>query len=578
MISDGETYGVFQLESNGMTNFMKELKPNSFEDIIAGISLYRPGPMDQIPRYIKNKNHPDQVKYLHPQLEHILQVTYGCIIYQEQVMQLVRDLAGYSLGRSDLVRRVMSKKKIEMMAKERVNFIDGIVEDGKIIVPGCVRNGINAEVAAEIFDELGEFAKYGFNKCHAAAYAVIAYQTAWLKYYYPVEFTAALISSVMGSSGRVAEYIMHSKNLNIEVLPPDINESFIKFTVSEKYIRFGLAAVKNVGINAIASIIRGREEKGKFKSLYDFLNKVDLSLINKRAVESLIKCGAFDSLGAKRSQMLAVHEKLMDGVQEQKKRNVEGQLSLFDTIETTETMEQNIYPNIEEYPQNMLLSMEKEMLGLYVSGHPLLEYKEILDKKISITTADLIKHSDEEDVEKDIEDLSLDGQKVIMGGIFASIKQKSTKNNAMMAFAQLEDLFGTIEVIIFPKTYEENLSFIKPDSIVLVEGRVSQREDEETKIICMKITPLAESVQQNPGKLYVKIDSTLKPDILSEVCQILARYKGEQPVYVVDEGKKTDSAKAQVMVADKNLWVNVKDELITELVMLLGKECVAIKK
>lgn len=578
MISDGETYGVFQLESNGMTQFMKELKPSSLEDIIAGVSLYRPGPMDQIPRYIKNKNNPELVKYLHPKLEEILKVTYGCVIYQEQVMQVFRELGGYSLGRSDLVRRVMSKKKVDVMALERTNFINGIVEGDKIIVPGCVRNGIDADIASHIFDELAEFAKYGFNKSHAAAYAIIAYQTAWLKCFYPVEFTAALITSVMGVSSKVAEYIMQSKNLNIEVLPPDINESFIKFTVSEKNIRFGLAAVKNVGINAIASIIRGREEKGSFKSLYDFLNKVDLSLLNKRAVESLIKCGAFDSLGAKRSQMLAVHEKLMDGVQEQKKRNVEGQLSLFDTIETTETLEQNIYPNIEEYPQNMLLSMEKEMLGLYVSGHPLLEYKDILSKRTSMTTADLIKHSDEEEVEKDIEDLSLDGQKVIMGGIFASIKQKSTKNNAMMAFAQLEDLYGTIEVIIFPKTYEENLSYIKPDSIVLIEGRVSQREDEETKIICMKITPLAEAVQQNPGKLYIKINSTIKPEILSQVSQVLGRYKGEQPVYVVDEGKKTDSSKAQVMVADKNLWVSIKDELITDLVKLLGKECVAIKR
>ena len=578
MISDGETYGVFQLESNGMTQFMKELKPSSLEDIIAGVSLYRPGPMDQIPRYIKNKNNPEEVKYLHPKLEDILQVTYGCVIYQEQVMQVFRELGGYSMGRSDLVRRAMSKKKADVMAKERVNFINGIVEYGKIIVPGCVRNGINAEIATQIFDELAEFAKYGFNKSHAAAYAIIAYQTAWLKYYYPVEFTAALITSVMGSSGKVAEYIMHSKNLNIEILPPDIDESYIKFTVSQKNIRFGLAAVKNVGINAIASIIRGREEKGSFKSLYDFLNKVDLSLINKRTVESLIKCGAFDSVGAKRSQMLAVYEKLMDGVQEQKKRNGEGQLSIFDTIETTETIEQNIYPNIEEYPQNILLSMEKEMLGLYVSGHPLLEYKEILDRRTSITTADLIKHSDEEDEEKSIEDLSYDGQKVIMGGILASVKQKSTKNNAMMAFAQLEDLYGTIEVIIFPKTYEENLRFIKPDSIVLIEGRVSQREDEETKIICGKITPLAEAEQQNPGKLYIKINSSVKPESLSQVSQILTRYKGQQAVYVVDEGKKIDGRKAHVMVADKNIWVDIKDELIAELAKLLGPECVAIKK
>lgn len=578
MISDGETYGVFQLESNGMTQFMKELKPSSLEDIIAGVSLYRPGPMDQIPRYVQNKYHPEKVKYLHPKLEDILQVTYGCVIYQEQVMQVFRELGGYSMGRSDLVRRAMSKKKADVMAKERENFINGIVEDGKIIVPGCVRNGIDAEVASQIFDELAEFAKYGFNKSHAAAYAIIAYQTAWLKYYYPVEFTAALITSVMGSSGKVAEYIMHSKNLNIEILPPDINESYTKFTVSEKKIRFGLAAVKNVGINAIASIIRGREEKGCFKTLYDFLNKVDLSCINKRTVESLIKCGAFDSLGAKRSQMLAVYERLMDGVQEQKKRNVEGQLSLFDTIETTDSMEQNIYPNIEEYPQNMLLSMEKEMLGLYVSGHPLMEYKELLDKKISITTADLINHSDEEDVEKNIEDLSYDGQRVIMGGILASVKQKSTKNNSLMAFAQLEDLYGTIEVIIFPRTYEENTRFIKTDSIVLVEGRVSQREDEETKIICEKIIPLAEAEQQNPGKLYIKIDSAAQPDILENIKKVLSRYKGEQPVYVVDEGKKSDSNKAQIMVADKSMWVNIKDELLTELAKILGKECVAVKK
>lgn len=578
MISDGETYGVFQLESNGMTQFMKELKPSSLEDIIAGVSLYRPGPMDQIPRYIKNKNNPELIKYLHQKLEDILQVTYGCVIYQEQVMQVFRELGGYSMGRSDLVRRAMSKKKADVMAKERENFINGIVEDGKVIVPGCVRNGINADIASQIFDELAEFAKYGFNKSHAAAYAIVAYQTAWLKYYYPVEFTAALITSVMGSSGKVAEYIMHSKNLHIEILPPDINESYIKFTVSEKNIRFGLAAVKNVGINAIASIIRGREEKGSFKSLYDFLNKVDLSLINKRTVESLIKCGAFDSLGAKRSQMLAVYEKLMDSVQDQKKRNVEGQLSLFDTIETTDTMEQNIYPNMEEYPQNILLSMEKEMLGLYVSGHPLMEYKDILDKKTSITTADLIKHSDEEDAEKNIEDLSYDGQRVIMGGILASVKQKSTKNNTLMAFVQLEDLYGTIEVIIFPKTFEENARFIKPDSIVLVEGRVSQREDEETKIICGKITPLAEVEQQNPGKLYIKINSSAHPDILSQVSKILMRYKGEQPVYVVDEGKKIEGSKAHVMVADKNMWVNIKDSLLDELTKLLGQECVAIKK
>lgn len=577
MISDGETYGVFQLESNGMTQFMKELKPSNLEDIIAGISLYRPGPMDQIPRYIQNKNNPDKIKYRHPKLEPILQVTYGCIIYQEQVMQVVRDLGGYSWGRSDLVRRAMSKKKADVMAKERENFINGIVEDGKIIVPGCVRNGIDAEIASQIFDELAEFAKYGFNKSHAAAYAIVAYQTAWLKYYYPVEFTAALITSVMDSSGKVAEYIMHSKNLNIEILPPDINESFTKFTVSNKNIRFGLAAVKNVGINAIDSIITARKEKGSFKSLYDFMNKVDLNLINKRTVESLIKCGAFDSLGAKRSQMLAVYEKLMDGVHEQKKRNVEGQLSLFDSIETADTMEQNIYPNIEEYPQKVLLSMEKEMLGLYISGHPLLEYEEILKNKTSITTADLIKHNDD-DAEKSIEDLSYDGQRVVMGGIITGIKQKSTKSNSLMAFVQLEDLYGTIEVIIFPKTFEECAGLIKTDSIVLVKGRVNQREDEETKIICERIIPLEEVEQQTQSKLYIKINSALQEDILEQVKKILGCYKGEQPVYVVDEGQKTQNNRPHVMVADKSIWVNVKDELIEELTKLLGRDCVAVKK
>ncbi len=577
MISEGETYGVFQLESNGMTQFMKELKPSSLEDIIAGISLYRPGPMDQIPRYIQNKYHPEKIKYHHQKLEDILQVTYGCVIYQEQVMQVFRDLGGYSMGRSDLVRRAMSKKKADVMAKERENFINGIVENGEIKVQGCVRNGISAEIATEIFDELAEFAKYGFNKSHAAAYAIIAYQTAWLKYYYPVEFTAALITSIMGNSAKVAEYIMQSKNLNIEILPPDINESYIKFTVYDKNIRFGLAAVKNVGNNAIAAIIRGREEKGHFKSLYDFLNKVDLSLINRRTVESLIKCGAFDSLGAKRSQMLAVYEKLLDSVQDQKKRNVEGQLSFFDTIESSDTLEQNLYPNIEEYAQNELLSMEKEMLGLYISGHPLLEYKDILTNKTSITTAELIKTNDEDDVEVET-DFSYDNKRVIIGGIVVSIKQKSTKNNNMMAFVQLEDLYGTIELIVFPKTFEEYGKFIKTDSIVLVEGKVSQREDEETKIICQKIRPLTEAVQENTGKLYVKINTSTQPDILEHIKKILSGYKGQQPVYVVDDSRRTTGNKAQIMIADKAMWVNIQDSLIEELGKLLGQDCVAVKK
>ncbi|MDD4503577.1 MAG: DNA polymerase III subunit alpha, partial [Clostridiaceae bacterium] len=453
MISQGETYGVFQLESGGMTQCFKELKPNCLEDIIAGISLYRPGAMDQIPQYIRNKHNPDKLQYMHPSLEHILDVTYGCIIYQEQVMQIVRDLGGYSMGRSDLVRRAMGKKKADVMAKERENFINGIVDEtGSIVVAGCVRNGIPAKTAAEIFDEVAKFAGYGFNKSHAAAYAIIAYQTAWLKYYYPVEFSAALITSVMGNSKKVAEYIQHCKGLDIEVLPPDVNESSVSFTVKENKMRFGLAAVKNVGINAIQSIIKARQEKGRFEGLYDFLKKIDYSVINKRTVESLIKCGAFDCFHVYRSRMLAVYEKLMESIQGQKKSNVEGQISLFDTMEDAEDILGNIYPEINEYPKRNLLSMEKEMIGLYISGHPLEEYKSELKALVTITTAEFVMDNETE-VQEAGGNFELDGKRVTIGGIIVSVKQKTTKTNNMMAFVELEDLYGSLEIIVFPKTY-----------------------------------------------------------------------------------------------------------------------------
>ncbi len=573
MISDGETYGVFQLESGGMTQFMKELKPNCLEDIIAGISLYRPGPMDQIPRYIQNKNNPALIKYIHPMLENILQVTYGCVIYQEQVMQVFRDLGGYSMGRSDLVRRAMSKKKADVMAKERQNFINGIIdENGKIIVSGCVRNNIDADAASKIFDELAEFAKYGFNKSHAAAYAIIAYQTAWLKYYYPVEFTAALITSVMGSSKKVAEYIQNSKNMGIEVLPPSINESHISFTVKDKKIRFGLAAVKNVGINAIAAIIKARDEKGQFDSLYDFLQKVDIGVINKRTVESLIKCGAFDSFNIERSKLLAVYEKLMDSIQDQKRNNVEGQISFFDSFDSMPVNE-NIYPDIEEYPQNVLLAMEKEMLGLYISGHPLMEYKEELKDRVSVTTADLIKEKSEGEEYIEVNH-DMDGKKVIMGGIIVSVKQKSTKNNKMMAFVELEDLYGLIELIVFPKIYDNCSHILKADNIVLVEGRVSQREDEDAKIICDRITSME---KKQKGKLYIKVDTESRSGILEEIKKVLSNYKGNQPVYVVDEALRRNG-KPCVRMADKEYWISLCDNLINELKNALGEDCVAVKQ
>jgi len=578
MICEGETYGVFQLESAGMTQFMKELKPNCLEDIIAGISLYRPGPMDQIPRYIKNKHNPQMVKYLHPKLEPILSVTYGCIIYQEQVMQVFRELAGYSMGRSDLVRRAMSKKKADVMAQEKINFINGICdENGNIIVPGCIRNGIDKDTAERIFDEMAEFAKYGFNRSHAAAYAVVAYQTAWLKYYYPVEFTAALITSVMDNSSKVAEYILNSRKLGIEVLPPDINESHINFTVKDKKIRFGLAAVKNVGINAINSIIENRESKGKYESLFDFVNKVDLGVVNKRTVESLIKCGAFDSLGIYRSKLMAVYERFMDCVHDQRKNNIDGQLSLFDNGACDMSIGEEVYPELDEYPKNVMLAMEKEMLGLYISGHPLLEYKEELDSKTSINTSQLIiDQSDEMDMEALI--IQMDNKKVIMGGILESIKAKTTKNNSMMAFAQLEDLYGTIEMIIFPKTYEQYRDLLKPDSIILIEGRISIKEEENAKIICEKIAPLKRDGKNKPGcnKLYIKIDSDENPQILEDIKEVLKKNKGDHPVYIVDEAKKSEG-KPRVMQASRSIWVNINDSLVEELKKICGDKCVALK-
>ncbi len=366
MISEGDTDGVFQLESAGMRQFLKELKPDNFEDIIAGISLYRPGPMDQIPRYIANKQNPESITYAHPALEKILKVTYGCMVYQEQVMQIVRELAGYSLGRSDLVRRAMAKKKTEIMEQERRNFIYGLEDEaGNVIIPGALRNGVPEDKASQIFDEMMEFAKYAFNKSHAAAYALIAYQTAWLKYHYPVEFMAALMNSVMDNSEKVARYIQYCRKKNIQVLPPDINESHIKFTVVDGNIRFGLAAVKNVGLSAIESILKAREEKGKFRSFVDFCHKVDSTSINKRLVESLIKCGAFDTMGIYRSQLMAVYEKVLDSVAQDRKRNVDGQISLFEQLDSFAEvdMEEDILPDIKEFPQKVLLSMEKETLG-----------------------------------------------------------------------------------------------------------------------------------------------------------------------------------------------------------------------
>jgi len=573
MISQGDTYGLFQIESGGMTQCMKELKPSCLEDIIAGNALYRPGAMDQIPKYIRNKHNSNKIQYMHPALEPILDVTYGCIVYQEQVMQIVRDLGGFSMGRSDLVRRAMGKKKADVMAKERENFINGILDEkGNIIVEGCVRKGIPEKTAADIFDEVAKFAGYGFNKSHAAAYAIITYQTAWLKHYHPLEFAAALITSVMGSSKKVAEYIQHCKSQGIEVLPPDINESSVSFTVKDNKIRFGLAAVKNVGTNAILSIIKARQEKGRFEGLYDFLQKIDHSVINKRTVESLIKCGAFDCFGVYRSRLLAVYEKLMDSIQGMKKSNVEGQISMFDDMKNVEAVAVDIYPEIGEYPQKNLLAMEKEMLGLYISGHPLEEYKAELEASVSITTAELLTDADPETGEES-ESLELDGKRVVMGGIIVSVKQKATKTNNMMAFVELEDLYGTLEIIVFPKIYERCRSLLVQDAIVLVEGRVSQREEEAAKIVCDNVKPLKRYCGK---KLYVKINTEQQPDILERLKKVLTEHKGTQPVILVNEADRAKGRNA-VMKADSSIWVDINDRLIGNLKEVAGSDCVAVK-
>ncbi|KGG80704.1 DNA polymerase III subunit alpha [Caloranaerobacter azorensis H53214] len=569
MFSRGETLGVFQFESSGMRQFLKELKPTSFENIIAANSLFRPGPMKQIPKYIENKNNPSKIEYAHPKLEPILGVTYGCMVYQEQVMQIVRDIGGFSMGRSDLVRRAMGKKKMEVMERERQHFIYGkLNENGEVEIPGAIRNGVDEETANKIYDEMIDFAKYAFNKSHSAAYAVLAYQTAWLKCYYPVEFMAALISSVMGNTNSVSLYIQECKRLGIKILPPDVNESYSNFTVNEGKIRFGLAAVKNVGIPAIEAIVRARETGGKFKSFTDFCKRVDLNHVNKRTVESLIKCGAFDSLGVKRAQLLAVYERIIESIHQDKKRNIEGQFSLFESISNSD---KEIYtddlPDIEEFPDKVLLSMEKEMLGIYLSGHPLASYEKELKRISNITTSEIYESLEETENENENFEF-LDGKEVVIGGVITSKRNKITKNNNIMAFATLEDLYGSIELIIFPTTYERYSNYINEDSLVIVRGRLSIHEEEEPKIICDSFSPLAKI---NRERLYLKVSKNKSLSVLNEIKNILSNYTGNVPVYVYLENKN------KTIMAERDYWVDVtNDKLIDNLKKLLGQDCVKV--
>jgi len=490
MFAEGNTLGIFQFESTGMRAILNEMKPDSFENIVAANALYRPGPMSQIPTYIKNKSNPENIEYLHSKLEPILKVTYGCMVYQEQVMQIVRDIGGFSMGRSDLVRRAMGKKKMKVMEEERQYFIHGKKDEkGKLEIRGAVRNGINEKIANLIYDQMIDFAKYAFNKSHSAAYAALAYRSAWLKYYYPVEFMAAQISSIMGNSDSVSKYIRECKRLGIEVLPPDINTSESKFIVKDGKIRFGLAAVKNVGGGAIEEIVLIRNEKGEFESFIDFCEKVPASVLNKRQIESLIKAGAFDSTGAKRSQLMAVYEKTIDGISKQRKNNIEGQVSLFDKGPLTKTfIPKDNLPKLKEFKDKVKLNLEKEMLGIYLTGHPLSEFEDIIEEVSNTNSAELKELNHEHSIEMDKR--LYDGASVSIGGIIIKKQNKVTKNNKLMAFATLEDLYGSVELIIFPNVLDRYSEIIQEDGIVIVEGKLSYKEDESPKIICEGISSI----------------------------------------------------------------------------------------
>ena len=515
---DGNTSGIFQFESQGMTNFMKELKPDCLEDLIAGVSLYRPGPMDQIPRYIRGKQNPGHNEYTHPSLEPILNVTYGCMVYQEQVMQIVRDLAGYSLGRADLVRRAMGKKKLDVMAKEREVFIHGQVdEDGNVVVPGCVRNGIDEVSANKIFDEMAEFAKYAFNKSHAACYAVVSYRTAYLKAYYPAEFMAATLNSYLGNLDKAPQYIDECKRLGIQILKPDINKSFEKFTVevnnSEAVgkIRFGLGAIKNVGKTPVENIVAERQENGEYKNFTDFCERIADTQVNKKCVESLIKAGVFDEFEQTRATLLASFETIMDTIQSGKKKGLNGQVSMFDigTEQEKEEMEKQKYQFNEhpEMPEKELLSMEKEMLGIYISGHPLEKLREQIMHSTNINSMDLVQISEQNLTNSDngangdemanvqarnSKPKFVDGQKVKYAGIITSIKKKYTKNNKIMAFITIEDLYGTAEVLAFENAVIGAGRSLVEENIVLIDGRLSIRDDQEPTIIANEIKDLGE--------------------------------------------------------------------------------------
>ena len=559
-IGTGKTDGIFQLESAGMKSFMKELKPHNLEDIIAGISLYRPGPMDFIPQYLKGKNDRASITYDCPQLEPILAPTYGCIVYQEQVMQIVQELAGYTLGRSDLLRRAMSKKKGDVMQKERQIFVYG---DEANNVPGCIKNGINEKTANKIYDEMIDFAKYAFNKSHAAAYAVVSYQTAWLKYYYPVEYMAALMTSVIENPSKVSEYIYACRQMGIKILPPDINKGEANFSVDEGNIRYGLAAIKSIGRPVIKAIVEDRRELGDFKNLEDFITRLSArEILNKRTVENLIKAGALDVLGGTRKQFMSIYIQIVEHVSQEKKYSMAGQMTLFDLVGEDQKEEFQIkLPNVGEYTKENLLGFEKEVLGIYVSGHPLEQYEESWRKVISATTADFQLNDDTGRTKVH------DGAKEIIGGMITDKTVKHTKTNQMMAFITVEDLLGTVEVVVFPRDYEKNRQFLEVDSKVFIRGRVSEEDDRPSKLICEKIIPF----EQKKRELWIQFPD--KEDYIKNE-QILFGYiadsEGDDEVVIYCAKEKA------IKRLPKNRNILVNPQILSRLMNHFGESRVKV--
>ncbi len=558
-ISTGKTDGIFQIESSGMKSFMKELKPQSLEDIIAGIALYRPGPMDFIPQYLRGKNNQGTIKYHCPQLAPILEPTYGCIVYQEQVMQIVRDLAGYTLGQSDLLRRAMSKKKDKEMQKERANFVYGNEEKN---IAGCIKNGISEEIANKIYDEMTDFAKYAFNKSHAAAYAVVSYQTAYLKHYYPVEFMAALMTSVIANNSKVCEYTYTCRGMDINILQPDINEGEAEFSVSGNNIRYGLNAIKSIGRTVLDAIVWERERNGLYRNLSDFIERNLNNDLKKNVVENLIKAGAFDSFNVTRKQLMSVYQQMIDDIANRKKKSIAGQMSLFDFATEDEKEEYEIrLPNVGEFDKDMLLAYEKEVLGIYISGHPLEEYEAKMKRNITAKTSDFI--HDEETGETIVED----GKSVWIGGMITAKSLKTTKNNKMMAFITIEDLFGSVEVILFPKDYEANSRFINVDDKVFVKGRVQISEEENGRLICERIVPF-DSI---PSELWIKFGS--KADYLNreqELLRLIADSEGNDSIVIYCAAEKA----RKNMPSSYN--INANAEVLERLSAVFGKDNVKV--